>query len=81
MYLRLIGYHLHVRKKDNWLKPIILTNNIFMPLSKKRCKVSLKNVRRYCYELMQVDCQIDEIEINKIVAVGRYIRGEQDEKS
>jgi len=45
-----------------------------LPISKKEYKVTLKNIKTYLAELLQVDDTITKVEIERATHVGSYER-------
>ena len=60
--------------KEPQLKPIPIGEVVFLPISKKEYKVTLKNIKTYLAELLQVDDTITKVEIERATHVGSYER-------
>lgn len=56
------------------LKPIPIGETVMLPISKKTYKVTLKNIKTYLAELLQVDDTIIKVEIERATHVGSYER-------
>jgi len=56
------------------LKPIPSNESLTLPVSKKSYKVTLKNIKAYLAELLQVDDTITKVEIERATHVGSYER-------
>lgn len=56
------------------LKPIPSGSSITLPMSNKCYKVTLKNLKTYLVELLQLDDTITKVEIERATHVGSYER-------
>ena len=70
LYEPLVGFNLWITKDG--LEPELksISGELFLPKSKKSYKLTLKNLKVFISELMELDPTICEIQIDRIISVG-----------
>jgi hypothetical protein len=70
MYERTVAFQLWIKSKDNTVQRVALQRIMTLPLTGKRYKVTLKNIKIYVQELMEQDSDIIEVQIDRVASVG-----------
>ena len=76
IYEPLIGFNLWVNREGQEKPELkyITEEEILLPKTKKKYKLTLKNLKVYIEELMELDSTIKEVQIDRISSVGMVKR-------
>jgi len=81
-YEPLVGFNLWVVIEDEEKpKLVFLTKELILPKSKKKYKLTLKNLKVYIQELMDINPAINEVQIDRINSVGTVKKGSENDVS
>ena len=76
-YDHVVGFYLHIKNEgEKELKVLYLDRQatLLLPISKKKYKTTLKNVKAYCKELLGANSNITDITIDVVRRHGRITR-------
>ena len=70
LYEPLVGFNLWLLREDKEPELINFTKKLILPKSRKEYKLTLKNLKVYIEELVELDSTIMTIQIDRITNVG-----------
>lgn len=71
LYEPLVGFNLWITR-DGQNQPELksISDELILPKSKKQYKLTLKNLKVYVIEMLELDPAIREVQIDRIISVG-----------